>query len=133
MKIYVFGNPLVSEDSLSLLMLPRLKKEFPEIKFEVVDPNENFPPSREMNLIILDSVKEINKVMLLDYSDLISVEKSPVSPHDYDLLLHLLLLKKMGKINEVKIIGVPYGAKQNEILNDVINIIQIIDPGSSPR
>ena len=132
MKIYVFGNPLVREDSQPLLILPRLKKQFPEIDFEVVDPNENFPPPGEINLIILDAVKGIDKVMLLDYSDLVSVEKSPVSPHDYDLLLHLLLLKKMGKISEVKIIGVPYGAKQNEILNDVINIIQIIDPGSIP-
>ena len=108
MKIYVFGNPLVEEDSVPLIILPQLKKQFPDIDFIVVDPNENFPPKGERNLIIFDTVKGISEVTLLDYSDLAAIEKSPVSPHDYDLLLHLLLLKKMGKIDSVKIIGFPY-------------------------
>ena len=107
MKIYVFGNPLVEEDSVPLIILPQLKKQFPDIDFIVVDPNENFPPKGESDLIILDVVKGISEVTLLDYSDLAAIEKSPVSPHDYDLLLHLLLLKKMGKIDSVKIIGFP--------------------------
>ena len=107
MKIYVFGNPLVAEDSLPIHILPQLQKQFPDIDFVVVDPNENFPPEGERDLIILDVVKGISEVMLLDYSDLAKIEKSPISPHDYDLLLHLLLLKKMGKINKVKIIGTP--------------------------
>lgn len=107
MKIYVFGNPLVEEDSAPLIILPQLKIQFPDIDFIVIDPNENFPPKDERDLIILDVVKGISEVMLLDYSDLALIEKSPVSPHDYDLLLHLLLLKKMGKIDRVKIIGIP--------------------------
>ena len=107
MKIYVFGNPLVPEDSLPLRLLPQLRKQFPEIHFIMVDPNENFPPEGEQDLIILDTVKGISEVTLLDYSDLALIEKSPISPHDYDLLLHLLLLKKMGRIDNVKIIGFP--------------------------
>ena len=107
MKIYVFGNPLVEEDSLPLRLLPQLQKKFPDIDFMVVDPNENFPPGGERDLIILDTVKGISGVSLLDYSNLALIEKSPISPHDYDLLLHLLLLKKMGRIDTVKIIGFP--------------------------
>lgn len=107
MKIYVFGNLFVAEDSLPLLILPQWQKQFPDIHFSVVDPNENFPPEGERDLIILDVVKGLSEVTLLDYSDLATIDKTPISPHDYDLLLHLLLLKKMGRIDKVKIIGIP--------------------------
>lgn len=126
MKIYIFGNPLIKEDSVSLLTLHFLRKKFPLVNFITVDPNENFPPQGESDLIILDVVKGVQKVMLLDYSDLASVEKSPVSPHDYDLLLHLLLLKKMGKINEVKIIGIPYGVSVEGISKEASDIISTL-------
>ena len=77
MKIYIFGNPLVVEDSLPLDILPQLQKQFPDIHFSVVDPNENFPPEGERNLIILDTVKGIPDVTLLDYSDLATIKKIP--------------------------------------------------------
>lgn len=127
MKIYVFGNPLVAEDSLAIHILPQLRKQFPDIHFKVVDPNENFPPKRERDLIILDVVKGLSEVTLLDYSDLVTIEKSPISPHDYDLLLHLLLLKKMKKINNVKIIGIPQKKMSEKFLfNDIIEHIEAI-------
>lgn len=107
MKIYVFGNPLVKKDSIPLLILPELKKSFPKIQFIVSDPNENFPPTKETELIILDTVIGIKKPMILSLTDFQDRKSTPVSPHDYDLLFHLLLLKKLKKIKEVKIIGVP--------------------------
>lgn len=127
MKIYIFGNPLVAEDSLPIHILPQLKKQFPDIHFIVVDPNENFPPEGEQDLIILDTVKGISEVTLLDYSDLALIEKSPVSPHDYDLLLHLLLLKKMKKINKVKIVGIPQNNMNKKALfTDVAELIDTL-------
>ena len=107
MKIYVFGNPFVEEDSLPLKILPQLKKIFPQIEFEVVDPNENFPAKAEKNITVLDTVKGLKKPRILDLADLKNIAKTPISPHDYDLLLHFLLLQKMRKISDVKIIGVP--------------------------
>jgi len=107
MKIYVLGNPLVKQDSLPLKILPKLKSLFPQIKFEIVDPNENFPHKNEKNLIILDTVIGIKKPTILDLDDFEKEKKTPISPHDYDLLTHLLLLKKIKKIKKVKIIGVP--------------------------
>ena len=125
MKIYVFGNPLVKEDSLPLVILPTLRVCRPQINFIVVDPNENFPPENEKDLIILDAVKGISSTALLDFSDLAQVEKSPVSQHDYDLLLHLLLLKKMGKVNKVTIIGIPQDSidKKAEVIDRVLAFI----------
>jgi len=110
MKIYVFGNLLIKEDSLPVRMINRLKKILPQIDFKMVDPNENFPPKGEKDLIILDTVFGIKKPMVLDLDFLIlsdGKKKTPISPHDYDLLFHLVFLKKLKKINKVIIIGVP--------------------------
>lgn len=107
MKIYVFGNPLVQEDSIPLQILPELKKKFSQVEFIVTDPNENFPPEGEKNLVIIDTVKGISKPEILDLGDFDQKKETPISPHDYDLLFHLLLLIKMKKIESVKIIGIP--------------------------
>lgn len=98
---------MVKEDSFPLRILPQLKEAFPDIDFQVTDPNENFPPKGEKEIIILDTVIGIDKPKIIHLSDLTKTGKTPVSPHDYDLLFHLLLLKKTKRINEVKIIGVP--------------------------
>src|SRR3989344_8082451 len=104
MKIYVFGNPLVKEDSLPLKILPKLKKIFSQIKFKVVDPNENFPPRNEKKLIVLDTVQGLKQPKIIKLTDLQELKKTPNSTHDYDLGMHLLLLKKLKKIKSVKII-----------------------------
>lgn len=125
MKIYVFGNPFVKEDSKPLSILNALKKKFPQILFEVVDPNENFPPSDERDLVILDTVSGLKKTQLISFSDLQSVDSTPVSPHDYDLLFHLQLLMKLKKISSVKIIGIPQNQKIS--IKDVVKIIHSIE------
>jgi len=115
MKVYVFGNPLFDKDSLPLKILPRLKKVLPSIDFQVTDPNENFPPQKEKNLIILDTVFGIKKPTIFDLDDLLNNgEKTPISPHDYDLLTHLLLLKKLKRVEKVIIIGIP-PVKENKL------------------
>jgi Ni,Fe-hydrogenase maturation factor len=115
MKVYVFGNPLFDKDSLPLKILPRLKKVLPSIEFQVTDPNENFPPQKEKNLIILDTVFGIKKPTIFDLDDLLNNrEKTPISPHDYDLLTHLLLLKKLKRVEKVIIIGIP-PVKENKL------------------
>lgn len=126
MKIYVFGNPLVEEDSLPLKLIPELKKKFPKIQFVVADPNENFPPEGEKDLIILDTVEGIKEPVLLNLDDLREIRQSPISPHDYDLLFHLLLLKKRKKINRVSIIGLPLFRGRIKVVKYVKQIGEII-------
>ncbi|MBI3366734.1 hypothetical protein HY041_03850 [Candidatus Roizmanbacteria bacterium] len=113
MKIYIFGNPLVQEDSIPLQILPELKKRYPKIEFIVTDPNENFPPKEEENLVIIDTVIGIKRPTLLDLDNFEKQSKTPISPHDYDLLFHLLLLKKMKRLNEVMIVGIPNKIQNN--------------------
>jgi len=128
-KIYAFGNPLVKEDSLPIKLLPQMKKKFPKIRFKLVDPNENFPAKKEKNLIIIDTVKGIKEPMILDLDDFNREKPTPISPHDYDLLFHLLLLKKQNKIKSVKIIGCPFKTTKTTktTLNTiVVKVVKII-------
>ncbi len=126
MNIYVFGNSFVPGDSTALILYPQLQKKFSSVSFIPVDPNENFPPQCERNIIILDTVQSLHEVSLFDFDDLADVDKSPVSPHDYDILLHLLLLKKTGRIDRVTIIGLPYRVKKKIALKKVEHIISTL-------
>lgn len=123
MKIYVLGNPLVAEDSLPIKLAFQLKTVFPAINFQIVDPNENFPPIGEKDLIIFDTVIGIKKPMVLDLNSFEKAKQTPVSPHDYDLLFHLLLLMKLKKIRSVKIIGIPpvLNRKGHSLLRQSLN------------
>ena len=119
MKIYSVGNTLVKEDHASLLLLPKLQLEFPDIEFEEADPNENFIP--EDGSIIIDTVQGIDQVTWFDSLDEF-VQIRSVSPHDYDLGFHLRLLQKLHKISRVTILGIPdHGA---DYLSEVVKKIK---------
>ena len=105
--IYLFGNLLLPDDSLPLKLQPALTQSFPGYTFVHQDPNENFPPEGREHLQIIDTVQGIQKPTVFDISDLKKIKATPVSPHDYDLLFHLLLLKKLNKIVSAVIYGVP--------------------------
>ncbi len=125
-KVYIVGNSTLRQDSLPLQMVDSLKKALPKVEFVIVDPNENFPPPGEKDLVILDTVLGIKEPKILNLTDFENYKKTPISPHDYDLLIHLLLLKKMNKINNVKIIGVLPNKSIKTVLESVINLINKI-------
>jgi len=105
MTIYLFGNPILKQDSLPLKLLLKLKKRFPQIKFVVKDPTENWTEN-EKEIVIIDTVMGINKVTV--FNSLLDLEKDNprISPHDYDVYLDLALLFKLKKIKSIKIIGI---------------------------
>ena len=108
MKVYVFGNIDVPEDNQAIIAAKNLKNKNPEINFIFISPNEDVPFVGEPKVIILDAVQGIDQVELIAGSDL---EKLLISPrgsvHDFDLGFQLKYLKKLGKIGEVFIIGLP--------------------------
>jgi len=121
-KILIFGNILVNEDSLPLKLLPKLKKEFPEIEFKEFDSVEDLQVEGK-NLLIIDSVQGIKKVQLISDINSIVTEKI-YSLHDFDLGQSLKLLKKMKMIDDVKIFGVPMKIKRQEAFNQLKNLIR---------
>jgi len=114
MIIYIFGNLLNPSDSLPVQLLPRLQKEFQSITFVHADPSDNWWQG-EKNIIIIDTVRGIHKVTLFDDLDLFQ-KQTMVTPHDYDLYIDLALMKKVGKIESVVIIGIPAIKSSNKII-----------------
>ncbi len=115
MLIHVFGNPDLEQDSLPLKILPKLKKRFPNVDFIVKDPNEDweiFGP-----LFAIDTVVGIKKITL--FNDFSIFERSPRNTmHDFDAYANIALMRKIGKIKEVMMIGIPPSHDQDKALNE---------------
>lgn len=121
-RIYVFGNPLVGEDSVPLRILDCLRKRFPSLEFIEFDTTEDL---EERDLVILDTVKGIRKVEIIDDIDKIMTGKV-YSMHDFDLAQSLKLMKKMKMLDSVLIIGIPMGMSSDKAFEDVSRVLEKI-------
>lgn len=127
--VYYLGNPLVKEDNLLIKIIPKLKKLFPQISFIHFDPTEELKTEKNKELIFIDTVVGINKV--IKSSSLNHWTLSPrVSAHDYDLPLQLGILTKLKKIKSLIIIGIPSRGNENEAVREVGKILKcsILNP-----
>ena len=124
MKILVFGNPLVKEDSLAFKLLGPLASKFPEVEFKEFDSAENLE-SEGRDLFILDVAKGIDKVTLLNGLDDIEITHA-YSMHDFDLSVTLRILKKIKVIDSVRIIALPVDYDEKKALKEAIKIISIL-------
>src|SRR3989338_9065843 len=120
-RIFVFGNPDLMFDSLPLRILDKLKKQFPDITFEVLDPNEEWDPPK--NLIVIDTVFGIDHPKIVSRRDCLSGYPK-ISLHDFDAGTHILYLKKLGKIKKIKIIGIPPTISEEEAYKAVSSILR---------
>ncbi|MEK7583631.1 MAG: hypothetical protein AAB490_00155 [Patescibacteria group bacterium] len=120
-QVSVFGNPDLPADAMPVSLLPELRKRFPDIEFIHQDPNEDCTPP-ESPWIIIDTVKGIPGVRLITDADLIQVKKR-LTLHDYDLGMHLTLLKKIYPKLQLRIIGIPLGSSREEVLPEVVRLL----------
>lgn len=117
MKVLVFGNPLVKEDSLALRLIPELNKLIPNVEFIEIEPTEGLEKFGK-DLIILDVVEGIDEIVIIEDFEQLGLSQV-YSMHDFDLAYNLKLLKKIGKIDTIKIIGIPMDMKEDEALNQI--------------
>lgn len=128
--IYALGNPLLKEDALPLKLLPKLKEMFKDVAFKELDPSENLP--EEEHLVIIDTIINCERVCVLKEIDKIATEPR-YSLHDFDLGFSLKLMKKLGKINDVTIIGVPQMIRLEDALEQIGKIIASLLSESARR
>ena len=113
MKISVLGNPDLKEDNAGIKLIPSLKKKYPGAEIKIEDPSGGLEPPNQSgsgqaaeDWIIVDACEGIDKVT--EFEDLDKFESlRRVSVHDYEVITELKLLKKLGKINKLKIIAAP--------------------------
>lgn len=121
MEILVFG--LANEDSL----LQRLRKRFPSVGFKKCDLTQELE-NEGRNLIVIDTLKGIERVCLLD--DIGSV--SPARALDGSgTVMTLRILMRIGSIDSAKIIGVPEKYPEGQAYEEMGAIIEGL-PGVSP-
>lgn len=120
--IYVFGNPLCEKDNLPLKILKALQKNFPEINFIEIDPNENLNPTNK-ELVIIDTAVGIDQAIMIDNIENLETKNS-CSMHDMDLAFNLKLLYKIGRLEKVKIFCIPQNIKKEKALKDLICLLK---------
>ena len=120
-KILVFGNRMLKNDSMPILLMPGLQERFSSVEFKEFDPNENLErEGRDLNII--DTIDGIDRVVLI--TDIDSIQRSPsVSMHDFDLGYSLKLLKKLKLLDSVRIFGVPMKIRRKDALGQLCLLI----------
>ena len=114
MKVYVFGNAYVAGDGRAVRVARELEGDIDGISFVFVKPNEDLPFVDERHVVILDTVQGIKEVTLLEGDITDRLILSPRgSVHDFDLAFQLQYLKKLNRLGEVTIIGVPQVGKED--------------------
>lgn len=108
MNVYVFGNEYVAEDNRAIEVARELEGAIEGISFVFVNPNEDVPFVNERHVVILDTVQGIREMTLIEGDGIDGLILSPRgSVHDFDLAFQLRYLKKLNKLGQVTIIGVP--------------------------
>ena len=108
MRVYVFGNEYVAEDRRAIEVARELEGTIDGISFVFVDPNADVPFVDERHVVILDTGEGIRHVELVEGGGMEGLISSPRSSvHDFDQAFQLRYLKKLGKLGEITIIGIP--------------------------
>lgn len=115
MKFFCFGNPLVKQDSLPILLISELNKAFPEIEFIEAESPEDLEGESEINII--DTAEGIDRVREINLDDL--KDHKCCSLHDFDLSMSLKLMQKLGRLKKIMIIGIPLKYTKKKALSEL--------------
>jgi Ni,Fe-hydrogenase maturation factor len=117
MNVYVFGNKYVAQDKQAIEVARELEDTIEGISFVFVSPNEDAPFVNERHVVILDTVQGLKDVALVEEDQIDRLNLSPRgSVHDFDLSFQLRYLKKLGKLGEVTLIGIPQRGEVDYLL-----------------
>ncbi|MFA6603273.1 MAG: hypothetical protein WCT10_00355 [Patescibacteria group bacterium] len=118
MIVYIFGNPDLPEDSLPLKLIPELQKLRPDVVFEIKDPNEEWEVPSE--LTVIDTVVGIAEPRI--FASLDAFAAAPrLTTHDFDAYANLKWLQKLGRLKNLRIIGLPPGIELRKALDFIRN------------
>ena len=119
-SVFIFGNADIAMDALPLRILPDLQKQFPEVNFTVLDPNEEWAiPDPFM---VIDTVVGLTDIHVFHSLDEFGASPT-VSLHDFDALFNLRYLAKLGKLKDVLVVGIPPEISEAQALTGVARAI----------
>ncbi len=116
MNIYIIGNPLVEQDNTTIKFLPQLKQDFPQHNFILYDPVEDIESKGE--IIVIDIVKGLEKPRIIKLDEIKSNDKNM---HDLGIGMMFKMMKRLGKIKDVRIIGIPEKCEYDDLKTILID------------
>lgn len=120
--VLVFGNEYIRQDNLAVRIAEKLKIE--DVDFlRCYSVDELFKYQDYEKIYILDVVKNARDVVLIDNIDILKKHKL-YTMHDFDLGFFIKILKEIGKLNEIRIIGIPEKGNMERIKEKVIEIMK---------
>lgn len=122
MKISIIGNQDLPFDSLPVQIMPELQKEFPQINFVMEDPNDLDVPIED-EIYFIDTVKGLKKPRMITIDEIKATE-ARATAHDFDLSIHLLLMKKLKPDIKIGIIGIPMGYNTDDAFIEAVKVIK---------
>ncbi len=116
-KIFVFGNEFIEDDEVAKNLAAKINHS--DFEFVMAEsPNEILSESGD--IWIMDVVKGIDKVQILDRIEDLELARSSTC-HDLDLGFFLKLMRESGKIDGVRIIGLPFGVSDLKMLEQEVS------------
>jgi len=113
--LYVFGNEYLKNDSFAKKISKIIANK---IKVVLCTAPEILLESNEKEIIILDVIKNIKKIIII--TDISKIKTSKIiSLHDFDLGFFLKLMKEMKINKKIKIIGIPCKGNAAKIAKEV--------------
>lgn len=120
MKILCFGNRFVRGDNISLKLADSLKIKGVEfLKCEDLSDLERIND----DVTIIDTVLGLKEIEVIDDINDLQLGKM-YSLHDFDLGFHLKLMRELGKIKSVKIIGIPIRMKLEDAQKEIAELLK---------
>ena len=118
--VLCFGNEFIKEDALAKEIADEIT--IPNVEFKKCDSVGDVFAYKDYNIFIMDVVKNAKDVMVFDDIDKLNAPQL-YSLHDFDLSFFLKLMKGIGKMNKIKIIGLPMKGDKKEIIAKLTELI----------
>jgi Ni,Fe-hydrogenase maturation factor len=120
--ILVFGNEFIEQDNLAIQISKELKLDNVDIE-RCYSVNDLFKYQAYQNIFILDVVRNLEEVALIENIDIIKTHRL-YSLHDFDLGFFLKLMKQVGELKKIRIIGIPQKAEKEIIKKKIKGILK---------
>ncbi len=124
--ILVFGNPHLKEDNFALKVAEELRKsEVKNLRIEhCVVFDDIFKYKNHERLYLMDVVEGVKRVTIFDNIDKIKSNRL-FSLHDFDLGFYLKLMRTIGKLRRITVIGVPVKGDKKAMARKVRELLSV--------
>jgi len=121
--VLCFGSEVVDGDDAAFRVCETLSGKIPGIVFKKCEsPMDVLDFAGKEELVILDAVRGLGNVRVFDSADEFKKVKS-LTAHDMDIGNTLMILKEMGMLGKVKVIGIPAASDPIKSVKEVRKIL----------